>query len=277
MNHNFHTARSSHSVAALASSGQGWRGSPRHPRAFTKTGIASAILLSLPFLIGAPSCEQSQSRPEGPSAWVGHAYLVTPADPYTYLTEPQDRTLRRELAKFIPNFLLKVHSATSDQVLLTIAPAVKQTTPPEQDLCTVTVEASATVSSYPKIQIGPMDIPLYVTNAPEGKASVTARIVVREFSLSDILPNGGTVPENGAFSALVDIREVAPLLTNMAGLSPQEVCSVIKDSFATDCVPCPDSQVLCLSFQAEDLGATDADTKVKSISDSDLVPSCPKP
>jgi hypothetical protein len=239
--------------------------------------MASAILLGLPFLIGASGCGQSQSQPEGPSAWAGHAYLVTPADPYTYLTEPKDRTLRKQLAQFIPNFLLRVHSATSDKVLLTIAPAIKQTTPPQQDFCNVTVGASATVSSYPNIQIGPMDIPLYVTNAPEGKASVTARIRVREFLLSDILPTGGTVSESGAFSALVDIREVAPLLVNMAGLSPQQVCDTIKNDFATECAPCPDSQVLCLSFQSEALGATDADITVKPISDSDLVPSCPKP
>lgn len=235
----------------------------------------SRIVLCLPLLIAAMGCEQSHS--DSASEWVGHAYLVTPADPYTYLTAPDDRTLTKQLARFIPNFLLKVKSTTADKVQLTVAPAIKQTQPPKQDACNVTVEASATVSAYPKIQIGPMDLPLYVTNAPEGGTPVTARVVVREFSLSDVLPKGGTESEAGTFSALVDLREVAPLLTNMEGLTPPQVCNVIKSNYNAQCAPCPDSEVLCLLFQADDLGAIAADIDVKAVADSDLLPSCPKP
>lgn len=237
--------------------------------------MAWSIVLGVPLLIASQGC--GQNRSDSASDWVGHAYLVAPADPYTYLTAPDDRTLTKQLAKFIPNFLLRVESATSDRVKLTIAPAVKQTTPPKQDVCNVTVEASAAVSSYPKIQIGPTDLPLYVTNAPEGETPVTARIVVREFSLSDVLPNGSAESETGKFSALVDLREVAPLLTNMEGLSPQQVCNVIKSNYTAECTRCPDSEVLCLSFQADDLGATAANVDVMPMSDSDLGSSCPKP
>ena len=237
---------------------------------------ASSIFVLIPtILVAVAGCGQSQA--DGPSAWVGRAYLVTPADPYTYLTEPSDRTLTKALATFIPNFLLKVNSVSGGQVELTVAPADKQNTSPEQDLCTVTVEASATVSSYPKIQIGPMDLPLYVTNTPEGEASVTVRTTVREFSLSDVLPSGDVVSETGKFSALVDIRELAPLLINMKGLSPEQVCDVIKSEFTAECTPCPDAQVLCLLFEAENIGATEAATNVKTVSESDLAPSCPQP
>lgn len=237
--------------------------------------MAWAIVIGLALSMVTQGCGQSQST--SASDWVGHAYLVTPADPYTYLSVPDDRTLTKQLAKFIPNFLLKVQSATADKVVLTIAPAIKQTTPPKQDACNVTVEASATVSSYPKIQIGPTDLPLYVTNASEGESPVTARIVVREFSLSDVLPSGSTTSESGKFSALVDLREVAPLLTSMEGLTPPQVCNVIKDNYTAECTACPDSEVLCLLFQADDLGATDEDIDVKPVSDSDLGSSCPKP
>jgi hypothetical protein len=247
----------------------------QHEAGLANMRTVSSIVLGLPLLIGALGCEQSRS--DSASEWVGHAYLVTPADPYTYLTTPDDRTLTKQLAKFIPNFLLKVKSATADKVQLTLAPAVKQTKPPKQDGCNVTVEASATVSMYPRIQIGPMDLPLYVTNTPEGEAPLTARITVREFSLSDILPKGGTSSETGAFSALVDIREVAPLLLNMEGLTPPQICNVIKSNYTAECAPCPDSEFLCLLFQADDFGAVDADTDVKTVADSDLPPSCPKP
>ena len=235
------------------------------------TSIFPLILAVLTVALGC-----GNGSPAG-SPWVGHTYLVTPADPYTYLTKPSSSTIAKTLANFIPNFLLQVNGVSGSQFAITIAPAKKQTNPPEQDLCNVSVDVDATMSSYQKIQIGPTDLPIYITNSPEDKPPVTAKTTVRELSLSDVLPNGSTVSETGKFSALVDAREVNTLITIQEGLSGEQVCNLMKDSFATDCVPCPDSQILCLQFEAEALGATETETNVKSMTESDLDSSCPKP
>jgi len=235
--------------------------------------LLSPVLIAL--VLAAGCGENSQA--DGPSAWAGHTYFTTPADPYTYLTQPAQSSVAQQMAKFIPNFLLKVNSVSEDTVAITIAPAKKQTNPPEQDPCNATVEVSATVSSYPQIQIGPIDFPLFITNTPKDEPSVTAHATVRRFSLADVLPDGNTTSEKGRLSALVDAREVNSLVTVLQGESPEGVCAAMKETFDTECVPCPDSQVLCLLLEAEGFGAEAAEINVRPMTESDVDPSCPKP
>jgi hypothetical protein len=223
------------------------------------------------------SCGDQASEKQSPSVWVGHTYVATPADPFTYLSSPSNRTAAEQLADFVPNFLLKVTSASADKVTVVIAPAKKQTNPPEQDLCNVTVNAVATVSSYPKMQIGPIDFPLYITNPPTGEDAITAHVTVHEFSFADILPRGSQVSEAGKFSALVDAREIMPLVRAMQGQSAESLCAAMKQSFATECVTCPDSQVLCLHLEAADFGADETTVDVASLTQTDLDAACPKP
>jgi hypothetical protein len=208
---------------------------------------------------------------------VGHIYLASPADPYTFLTKPSNWVAAQQFAEFIPNFLLKVNGASENKVAITVASAKKGTDTPEQDLCNVTVDVRATVSSYPSIQIGPMELPLHVTNSPEGKPSVTAQVTVHEFSLSDVLPNGNAPSEAAKFSALVDARDVVSLINVLKGQPPEAVCTTMQSTFATDCVPCPDSQVLCLLLEAEQFDTSEVEIEVKSTTESDLDPSCPSP
>jgi hypothetical protein len=240
-----------------------------------KTRTPSSPALIVAVLLLGPGC--SQGSTDNPSAWVGHAYLATPADPYTYLTKPRNPSVKELLAKFIPNFLLKVNGASGDEVSLTIAPAKKQTDPPEQDLCNVTVEASAKVSAYPNIQIGPMDLPLVITATPEGEPAMTAKANIRGFALSDVLPKGSTVSESGKLTALVDSREIYTLVTALQGQSAEEMCKLMKSTFNNECVPCPDSQLLCILLEADEFGADEAAIDVKTVAESDRDPSCPKP
>jgi hypothetical protein len=233
--------------------------------------------LALAGMMISAGCGASGSEGNTANTWVGHTYFVTPADPYTYLTKPASSTVAKKLANFVPNFLLKVNDASDDKVAITVAPAKKQTDSPEQDLCNTTVDVEATTSSYPSIQIGPTEIPLYITSTPSGKPPITGRITVREFSLTDLLPNGSAVSESGRFSALVDAREANTLVTIEEGLSGEELCLILQDEFATECVPCPDSQVLCMLFEAEEIGAIRTETKVKPMTEADLDSSCPKP
>jgi hypothetical protein len=215
--------------------------------------------------------------PGGASTWVGHTYFATPADPYTYLTRPKNSEVADVMANFIPNFLLRVNGVSNNEVAITVAPAKRQTEPPEQDLCNVTKDVSAEVSGYPNIRIGPTDFPLFLTTPPTKKTQVTAKATVHAFSLSDVLPQGAEPSEAGRFSALVDVREVSSLVTVLEGASPEEMCETFKSKYATECVACPDSQVLCLLFESQEFGATETATSVRSMSESDLDPSCPKP
>jgi len=234
--------------------------------------------LALGVLVLLPGCGVSDGEGNtANSTWVGHTYLVTPADPYTYLTKPSSSTVAKKLADFVPNFLLRVNGAIDDKVSITVAPAKKQTDPPEQDLCNATVEVEATVPLYPSIHIGPTEIPLYITSTPQGKPPITGRITVKEFSLTDLLPNGSEVSESGRFSALVDAREANTLATIQEGLSAEDLCLILEEDFATECVPCPDSQVLCMLFEAEEIGAIRTETEVKPMAESDLDSSCPQP
>jgi hypothetical protein len=236
---------------------------------------ASIRIVACVLLFATLGC--GESNPGGASTWVGHTYFATPADPYTYLTRPSNSSVADVMANFIPNFLLRVNSAANNEVRITVAPAKRQTDPPEQDPCNVTMDVTAKVSSYPNLQIGPTDFPLAITTPPTKTTQITVRATVHAFSLSDVLPNGAEPSEVGRFSALVDVREVSSLVTVLEGATPEEMCEAFKSKYATECVPCPDSQVLCLPFESQEFGATETATSVRSRSESDLDPSCPKP
>jgi len=239
----------------------------------TPTPLGAPLVIAV--LLLAPGCNQGST--DNSSTWVGHTYLATPADPYTYLTKPRNSSVKELLASFVPNFLLKVHGVSGDKVAITVAPAKQQTDPPEQDLCNVTVEASAKVSSYPAVQLGPMDFPLIITATPDGKPALTAKTDIRGFTLSDVLPRGTEVSETGKLTALVDAREVYSLVTLLQAKSAEDMCQFMKSSFATECVACPDSQVLCILIEADQFGADEVKTDVKLITESDLDPACPRP
>jgi hypothetical protein len=238
-------------------------------------GTASMGIVAAALLLATLGC--AGQEPGGASTWVGHTYFATPADPYTYLTRPSNSDVADVMASFIPNFLLRVNGLQNGKVAITVAPAKRQTDPPEQDLCNVTLDVDAEVSAYPNIRIGPTDFPLFLTTPPTKKTQITAKTTVRAFSLSDVLPDAAEPSETGRFSALVDVREVSSLVTVLEGASPEEMCETFKSKYATECVACPDAQVLCLLFESREFGATETVTSVRSMSESDLDPSCPKP
>jgi|GEM_PF-2743184 len=242
-----------------------------------RNGTPLALLQTLATVLAAAGCGESTAETGTPAAWVGHTYLATPADPYTFLTSPSNSLAAKQMAGFIPNFLLEVTSFSAGVLAITLAPAKKQSDPPEQDLCNITVNAVASVPSYPKVQIGPMDLPLYITNPPTGEGAITAFVTVSGFSLTDVFPDRDRVSESARFGALVDAREVAPLIKLMEGATPEEVCAAMTQSFATECVPCPDGRVLCLRLEAAGFGAEQANAEIIPLAQSDLDSSCPRP
>lgn len=227
----------------------------------SKTSLAGPFLLVLLPLLG--GCSSDESKDEPPT-WEG-TYLLTISE--GRWSEP--RGIGRDIADFVPQFLIAMEpSGSGYEVMLGTA------LDGAQDMCNPTTVVEAEAGSYPDVQIGPLDLPLHVKHVTE---DITVNSTVYDFTLTDILPNGDALAEEGELSAIMNFGELYPLFTIAVNPDPDSLCTALTDSYPdASCDPCPLSpdDPYCLSLKAVRLGATPSDLSIEPVDAGSVAPSC---
>ena len=219
-----------------------------------------------PLLLGvslsAVGCGSDEGDPSSkPDAWIGNTYVLEV--PEAKWTEPPG--IGVEISGFVPQFLVQVQGASGSDVEVLLGTGSMA----EQESCgpTQTVTAS---SSYPSMQIGPVDHPIYVRHATE---DIEVAATAYDLTLTDVLPGGGSA--TGELVATMDMRELYPLFTLLITPTPETVCTALSMSSAmVPCEYCGDGEPFCLTIKAEGVVAEPSDLTVQPIDAGALDASC---
>ncbi len=198
--------------------------------------------------------------------WNGQTYMldVTERD----WSEP--RGIGSEIDLFVPNFLLKIEGESPDTFNVMVATAKADGS---QDTCNLTSMVSAAKNTDGAVAIGPTEFPLHIQHVDEPDIAVDGPIY--DFTITNVLPNGGATSDMGELVATMDFRDIYRLFTLIVNPTPDSVCSALGDSYEP-CAPCPnDGEPYCLTVKAIYLGATPTTTVIEPIAQLD--PSCTPP
>ena len=106
--------------------------------------------------------------------------------------------------------------------------------------------------------MGPADYEVYLPaseNAMLEYENVAVVATIKKFTLTNVLPSGGTPSENGEDLPDVDRVNVWPLFYKILATSENSVCGTIEMNGGS-CEDCSDGEPYCLTMVAEGLGAT---------------------
>lgn len=209
-----------------------------------------ATLLLAPVLGLSTACS---AEPE-PAAEESEIYLldVTEQD----WAEP--RGIGSEIDAFVPNFLMQKVSETDTTVDFLVATADAEG---KQDPCNKTAMITAT-KGPDFVTIGPTEFPLHIQHVDE---PIAVNGMIYGFSISNVLPKGNTLSEEGELVATMDFRDIYPLFTLIINPTPDSVCTALEESFGS-CQPCPNDQgPYCLTVKAIYLGAAKRAGKITPV------------
>ena len=99
-------------------------------------------------------------------------------------------------------------------------------------------------------------------------------ITAYSLRITNVLPDGDVLAEEGELTAFLDLREMYPLLTLLGDQRNEDtVCAGLYEHLNVQCEACPqDSAAYCLAIQAVRLGATEFAGAVQSVAAGD--PAC---
>jgi hypothetical protein len=218
------------------------------------------VVMSLATATGAVACGSSK-----PGPWDGRSYLL--AIPGQAWAEPA--AMGDEVGAFVPAFLLQVEGSSGDTIDVMIGTADAEGT---QEECNPTTAATSEPAKYPEVQIGPIDLPIYLRNEEGG---VSASATAYDLTISNVLPEGDSAADEGELSAVMDVRETAGLFTQLLNRSPDGVCGALE-TFGAACDPCSkDDEPYCVDIKAVGIGATELpDADWKPIEAADVREAC---
>jgi hypothetical protein len=137
-----------------------------------------------------------------------------------------------------------------------------------QDTCSKTVTLPKNGDT-----IGPANYEIYLpaSEAATGSyAGVAVVAAIENFTLTNVLPSGGTTSEVGSLSADADARDLWPLFYQIFATSGESVCNTIdtNSSGEVTCRACGDGEPMCLTMEAEGLGATAFSGEFQEVAES---------
>jgi hypothetical protein len=212
--------------------------------------------------------------PSKDAPWVGNTYALT--IPSANWTQPPG--VGGDIGAFVPQFLIGVSQSSGDTMTVTLGTATNgadDAAVTTQDPCNVTTQVAVDGSGYPNATITAPAFPLRIVNTAF-KPAVVVDTTARNFTLTNVLPDGGTTAENGTLSVVLDISELYPLfnLVPTQSRTKDGVCEVLANAGAT-CTTCPTTgQPYCLTLKASQLGAVETTTAVMPIASTQVPPSC---
>jgi len=212
----------------------------------TQTSAIAISLLTAAMLSVSCSSDDDDDTTESPS-WVGQTFVLNVPAASWY--EPEG--ISSDLGGFVPQFAIQINGESGGNldVMLGTADATGA-----QEMCNPTTTTTAT-ASYPNVQIGPVDFPIYLKHARE---DIAVNATVYGLTITNVLPDGDTVATAGELVATLDTRDVHSMFT-LLGDNPtaDDVCNALGN-MGISCEPCPaDQQVYCLTMKARRLGATE--------------------
>jgi hypothetical protein len=222
------------------------------------------VLLTAALLctVGCSSKEEDKSNP-----WVGHTYALT--IPEASWTDPPG--VAGEIGSFVPRFAIQVEGASGDQLDVLLGVVDEQG---QQVTCNPTTATKAVSTGSSGFELGPVSVPIYVENLDDQGMGPKVIGTVYGLKMSNVLPDGATPAEAGTFEGILDAREFYRLFTVLMAQSGQDVCDGVKNmteqaGLVVTCGACPnDSEPLCLTLKAANLGATEIDTTLQPIDKS---------
>lgn len=168
-----------------------------------------------------------------------------------------------QISNYIPAFVIKFGQGSGTDMPYILASSKDGL----QDPCGPTVEGVTKVEPF---GLGPVEFPLHLVH-PDAAKMLSANTTVHDFALTNVIPDGATAAD-GSLSAIVDIRDVYKLFTQLGGLggnsspdNPDVVCNAFKanDQAMTSCEEClgrvagAPAGAYCLALQADYLSATE--------------------
>lgn len=222
------------------------------------------LLIYFCFLLEAAGCSSSTEK-----SWAGKTYLLG----ITKDRWADPPRIGNEIGDFVPNFLMRIERGGEGEIDVTLGTADAT---PAQQVCNPTTQIASTESGYPSVVIAAPTFPLYIQHPLKPELRVNATIY--DLTITNVLPDGGTPASEGELSAVMDLRELYPLFTQLGEPTPDIVCGALK-SFGAPCETCAfDSEAYCLSIRAIGLGANETpDMTVEPIEPSAVDPSCLAP
>ena len=209
--------------------------------------------------VGCSSKEDEKTNP-----WVGHTYALTIPD--ASWTDPPG--VAKDIGPFVPRFAIQVEGAAGDQLDVLVGVVDEQG---QQVTCNPTTAATAVSKGSSGFELGPVNVPIYVENLDDQGAGPKVIGTVYGLKLSNVLPDGATPAKAGTFEGVMDAQEFYSLFTVLMAQSGQDVCEGVKNMTekagqVVTCGACPNnSEPLCLTLKAANLGATEVDTTIQPI------------
>jgi hypothetical protein len=197
---------------------------------------------------------------------------TNPRNGKTYLldTELRDwsepRGIGQDVDPFVPTFMLRVDGDKPEvfSVMTGTLDAMGA-----QDTCNETAVIDATANP-PSNVIGPSAFTVHLEHHRE---PIAVRGVIHDLVLTDVLPNGNRISEEGTLEGTMDFRELYHLFDLIEEPTPARVCDVLAMNYAgVECIGCPDGEPFCLRVKAIGLGAVPTDMVIEPIETTD--PSC---
>jgi hypothetical protein len=137
--------------------------------------------------------------------------------------------------------------------------------PPEQDLCSQTVDLVSLYDQAPWFSYGPGDLDILTS---------TGTVSIIDMELSGTFAADGRSFGGGSLALLLDMRDWVDQIDEVDSAS--DLCN-LSASFGAPCQPCPDGEDLCLAMRADQLeGAYSPSTTVQPI-DASGHPDCDGP
>jgi hypothetical protein len=174
-----------------------------------------------------------------PNVVVGQVYLVDLKAARFVRPEGVADILQRQLERSI---LLSVRAAEATSVTMRLGIAQEDST--SQDTCVPTVDFQPGSLDDASWQIGPTDVTLYVAGN---------LVDVGGLEASGTFSADGSSFGCGAFTGLVDTRPLNSVIGDKN--SPDDyLCSLVAN-YGAKCVPCSDSEPLCLELEVDQVTA----------------------
>lgn len=170
----------------------------------------------------------------------------------------EPRGIGTEIDAFVPNFLMKIEGETDTTVDVLIAAAGPDG---KQDPCNSTSMVTGTKGAE-FVTFGPTEFPLHIQHVDE---PIAVNGLIYGFTISNVLPKGGALSEDGELVATMDFRDIYKLFTLIINPTPETVCTALEESYGS-CQPCPnDGQPFCLTVKAVYLGASKRVGSIKPV------------
>lgn len=239
-------------------------------RTYSTRTLAFSLLLGLATACGAGEEDDDGTDMVTPGVgagdttpWAGQTFILS--IPEANWSEPMG--LGAEIGPFVTPFLIRIDDAAGN-LTLTTANAAGQ-----QEMCNPTVSATAANVPYPDSQIGPTRFPMHVKHVTEPGLQVNA--VIHDLKLASVLPSNEGPATKGMLTAVMDMRDLAPMFTALTDRTPDSVCRSLQDALGAPCTACPhDGAAYCLQIEAVFLGATPWVGELTPVVEGSTDPSC---